>query len=158
MTQLFLLVWPSFLTQRHFPLQWVLWIFFFFLSSSLSSLVLLRERFFFFSFLLLFKIFAEQQERRALVMIRKKECFPHFELFRFHSKHKILPSSFLWVGQSISILYRKGLRDIQAIFVPRREECLLELLLPPDTSFLSFETPIKCCSLHRASSASPCSR
>lgn len=76
---------------------------------SSQKILLKRDfSFFFFFFLVLFKIIAEQQERRAPVMIRKKECFAHFELFRFHSKHKILPSSFLRVGQSVSFLYRRG--------------------------------------------------
>lgn len=38
-------------------------------------------------------------------MIGKKACFPHFELLRFDSDHKILSGSFLWVEQSD--LYRK---------------------------------------------------
>lgn len=32
-------------------------------------------------------------------MIRKKECFPYFELLRIYPNHKILSSLFLWVSQ-----------------------------------------------------------
>lgn len=155
-TQLFLQVWPSFLTQRHFPLQWVLWIFFKVVNCPLRFY--LGTDFFFFS-LSLFTIVAERWERRVPGMIRKKERFPYFKLLRFHSNHKILSGSFLWVGQSIPVFHTRGLRDIQTIFVLRREECfLLDLLLSPDTAFLPFKTPAKSCWLHGAFSASPGSR
>lgn len=91
-------------------------------------------------------------------MIRKKECLLHIELLRFHSNYKRLSSSVLWVGQPVPILYRGGLRDVQARFVPRRECCLLQDPLSPDTAFLSFKTRIKSCSFHGDSSASPGSR
>lgn len=90
-------------------------------------------------------------------MIRKKECFPYCELLRFHSNCKILSGSFLWVGQFVPILPTRGLGDIQAVL--RREEyCLLGFLLSPDTIFLPCKTPLKSCSLHGVSSASPASR
>ena len=77
-------------------------------------------------------------------MIRKEECFPHFELLRFHSDCKILSGSFLWVGESVPVFHTRGLKDIQAIFVLRREECfLLAFPLFPDIAFLPFKTPIK---------------
>lgn len=86
-------------------------------------------------------------------MIGKKQYFPHFESLRFRSNHRISSGSFLWVGKSVWILYKRGLRDIQAIFVSSREKCLLlELLISPDDAFLSFKTSVKCCVLHGMSS------
>lgn len=35
-------------------------------------------------------------------MIRKEECFPYFEMLRFHFNRTVRSGSFLWVSQSVS--------------------------------------------------------